>query len=65
MTDSVLRTTFPYMGLPNRGFESVPHGNYSITVDNGNNGNNGNGNNGNGNGNNGNNGNGNGNNGNN
>lgn len=62
MTDSVLRTTFPYMGLPNRGFESVPHGNYSITVDNGNNGN---GNNGNGNGNNGNNGNGNGNNGNN
>ena len=29
-TDSVLRTTFPYMGLPNRGFESVPHGNYSM-----------------------------------
>ena len=59
-TDSVLRTTFPYMGLPNRGFESVPHGNYSLTTDNGNdngngngnwnwNGNNGNGNNGNGN----------------
>ncbi|MBC7503418.1 DUF4331 family protein [Candidatus Gracilibacteria bacterium] len=59
-TDSVLRTTFPYMGLPNRGFESIPHGNYTMkndnNDDNGNSGNNGN--NGNLNGNNGNNGNG-------
>ncbi len=30
--DMAFRSTFPYMALPNRGFESVPHGNYSNTT---------------------------------
>ncbi len=30
--DMAFRSTFPYMALPNRGFESVAHGNYSNTT---------------------------------
>lgn len=33
-TSSTLRKSFPYLGLPTRGFESVPHGSYSNVVNN-------------------------------